>query len=348
VGQTNPLGQTLTYDALGRVRTTSTSLALPGLQTQVVTKTSSYRGIAEDLVESNTSVNLTGDITSIDVNFALAPDGVLAQRDSVTTPLGSTTTSLELIGSGPHQDVTYLTGMNGQVVGSKAYDPWGVLIAESGTESTDLGFQSDPTDEDTGLVDMGARHYLPELGRFLTQDPMRGEPTAPFSQNRAIYGLNDPASLWDPTGYCPKPSVCGPDPRTDHDHQERQVELTTAPSGDADPRNNWSWGPPYLPDIYYEGEPYRIVEPTELPNPCAGGTEDVIEHLTYASKSNVPLTFGKTFIFGANQVLKNLIETFHPESARIATFRLGARGLVWVSAGATAIDVSCDIGGWLS
>jgi RHS repeat-associated protein len=87
--------------------------------------------------------------------------------------------------------------------GSKAYDPWGELIAESGVESSDLGFQSDPTDENTGLVDMGARHYLPELGRFLTNDPLRGNPMESFSGNRYIYGLNDPASMWDPTGLMP-------------------------------------------------------------------------------------------------------------------------------------------------
>jgi RHS repeat-associated protein len=254
---TNPLGQTLTYDALDRVRTTSTSLVLPGQQTQLVKKTSLYRGIAEELVESNTSVNLTGDITSIDANYALAPDGVLAQRDSVTTPLGAITTSLELIGSGPHQDVTYLTRMNGQVVGSKAYDPWGEMIAESGVESSDLGFQSDPTDENTGLVDMGARHYLPELGRFLTEDP------AGDGVNHYAYGGNDPVSMWDPTGLSYAPAGPNGNGKIDKDEQRRSdaiEEQSMSSAGDfrrTEAEVQMAYVPP-LPPYGGEGDPWLI------------------------------------------------------------------------------------------
>ena len=38
------------------------------------------------------------------------------------------------------------------------------------------------------------------LGRFLTQDPLPGSPTAPQTQNRYAYALNNPVNNVDPTG----------------------------------------------------------------------------------------------------------------------------------------------------
>ena len=73
-------------------------------------------------------------------------------------------------------------------------------------ERSALGFQGDLTDAETSQVDMGARNYLPSLGRFTTQDPMAPDPMQPLTGNPYIYGGDDPVSTWDPTGM--RPEAC--------------------------------------------------------------------------------------------------------------------------------------------
>lgn len=121
--------------------------------------------------------------------------------------------------------------------GTQTYDPWGKVRSELGEDSY-LGFQADPTDQDTGLVDMGARNYAPELGRFTTVDPVAGKQSNPLSVNAYLYGVADPVTSTDPTGMCADPWVCpnppGSNKRTRkswnrerdqaHDRQERYHE----------------------------------------------------------------------------------------------------------------------------
>jgi hypothetical protein len=90
-----------------------------------------------------------------------------------TTPLGGVTplptpspvasavtdVTLRYAGLSPHGDLNYLTDQNGAVKGSYTYDPWGEPRSATTTEPSFLGYQGDPTDSETGLVDMGARNY---------------------------------------------------------------------------------------------------------------------------------------------------------------------------------------------
>jgi RHS repeat-associated protein len=50
---------------------------------------------------------------------------------------------------------------------------------------------------------MHARYYQPQLGRFLSVDPVIGDPYSPQSWNRYAYVLNDPLNLTDPFGLAP-------------------------------------------------------------------------------------------------------------------------------------------------
>ena len=67
----------------------------------------------------------------------------------------------------------------GVATGSLSYDPWGAPTAV-GSDATAslLGYQSQPTDPTTGLVDMGARLDDPSKARFTTQDTLLGSPRA--------------------------------------------------------------------------------------------------------------------------------------------------------------------------
>ena len=66
-----------------------------------------------------------------------------------------------------------------------------------------MGEEVDP---DIGLINLRAREYRPGTGRFLTTDPMMGDPEVLFDPespppfNSYLYTNGDPINSWDPTG----------------------------------------------------------------------------------------------------------------------------------------------------
>ena len=83
------------------------------------------------------------------------------------------------------------------------YDPFGTVTSSTGTQSLPLGYQSMYTDQTTGMLDMGARHYDPASGRFTARDTIVGSLSAPISLNRYLYANGNPISNTDPTGHWP-------------------------------------------------------------------------------------------------------------------------------------------------
>jgi len=81
---------------------------------------------------------------------------------------------------------------NGKVIFSADYLPFG--LQSSGLGSFRYGFTRKEFDSDMGMNYFGARYYSPELGRFLTVDPvMQG--FSPY-----VYGNNNPLRYVDPDG----------------------------------------------------------------------------------------------------------------------------------------------------
>lgn len=62
------------------------------------------------------------------------------------------------------------------------------------------GQEGSATDDTPGLIEMGARSYDPQLGRFIQADSMPISNLSSQGLNRYVYGLNDPVNLSDPTG----------------------------------------------------------------------------------------------------------------------------------------------------
>lgn len=85
-----------------------------------------------------------------------------------------------------------------EILFSTNYKPFGLEFAKVGSEI--YKYSGEHYDSETGLYYFGARYYDPDLGRFITEDPLEGFGQDPQTLNRYIHGLNNPLRYRDPTG----------------------------------------------------------------------------------------------------------------------------------------------------
>ncbi|MET7335581.1 RHS repeat-associated core domain-containing protein [Nonomuraea sp. NPDC005650] len=83
---------------------------------------------------------------------------------------------------------------------STAYDPFGTVTAQTGTK-TNVGYQGEYTDPDTGKVNMHARWYQPGTGTFTSRDTATLTPNPSVQANRYTYANASPLTGTDPTGH---------------------------------------------------------------------------------------------------------------------------------------------------
>jgi len=102
------------------------------------------------------------------------------------------------------------------VTDTYSYEAFGNLLASTGTTPNPYRYVGSLGYYQTGssLMHLGARYYLPEVGRFMSQDPLttglvvawlvqlRG-PRA-VTRNPYTYGMNDPTDKTDPDGLAPQ------------------------------------------------------------------------------------------------------------------------------------------------
>ncbi len=81
---------------------------------------------------------------------------------------------------------------------STDYEPFGKPYAVTGTES--YKYTMEKHDDPTGLVYLRARQYDPEIGRFVSADPVLGSLSSPQTLNRYTYVRNSPLKYVDPSG----------------------------------------------------------------------------------------------------------------------------------------------------
>ncbi len=83
------------------------------------------------------------------------------------------------------------------IVWSSDYYPFGSLYDEEVVQSNELRFPGQYHDRESDLYYNWHRYYEPELGRYVTPDPLRlrsGDP------NLYRYGLDNPLRYLDPNG----------------------------------------------------------------------------------------------------------------------------------------------------
>jgi RHS repeat-associated protein len=122
----------------------------------------------------------------------------------VSVALNPTTTAETWSYPNQHGDVIFTTDRTGTRIGSpRTFGPYGTgSPADTNTDSRDLGYLGSGgnrfTDHATNIepvIDMGARPYVPRLGRFLATDPEEGG-----CANAYTYVHGDPVNVTDVDG----------------------------------------------------------------------------------------------------------------------------------------------------
>jgi RHS repeat-associated protein len=101
-----------------------------------------------------------------------------------------------------HGTLLLATDESGAVVGNQRYTPFGASWSGGSAVGRFLGRTAD---EETGLIQLGARYYAPTLGRFISADwYVLENPSKPYripqGYNVYSYALNNPLAFKDPSG----------------------------------------------------------------------------------------------------------------------------------------------------
>ena len=92
----------------------------------------------------------------------------------------------------------------GEVVGFSDYAPFGQeLSGRTQGDTNATNYTGHELDGETGLVYAGARYYVPEIGRWVSVDPLSDHP-AQVDKSPYAYAWNNPVVLDDPDGRCPR------------------------------------------------------------------------------------------------------------------------------------------------
>ena len=95
--------------------------------------------------------------------------------------------------------VRQLTDSDPEVTLARSYEPFGSVMASSGSGETSYSFTGEWADG-TGLMHLRARYYAPRIGRFNTRDLWKGDIYQPISFNAWLYAISNPVNVLDSSG----------------------------------------------------------------------------------------------------------------------------------------------------
>jgi RHS repeat-associated protein len=184
---------TYTYDTWNR-----TTKAVVGSNTVLYT----YDGLDRAVTRKLNSSAATTNYYRGDTEQVVSTAGTLVAYGGSDTPLAqSASGTVSDYEQNLHGDMSLTVTTAGTASGTHTYDPYGKTVTATGTGATaGFGYQSDPTDPTTSLVDMGTRLYDPSQGRFTSQDSEFGGWDDPNTINQYTYAADSPLQYTDPTG----------------------------------------------------------------------------------------------------------------------------------------------------
>ena len=121
------------------------------------------------------------------VDYVYGPEGRPLEQIE-----GATVTYLQADQQG---SIRLLTNAAGTAIGRYDYDAWGNVIKHTGSAASNLQYDGQYTDAETGYQYLRSRYYDPHTGQFLSPDPIY-----PITQSRFDFAANNPLDLGDPFG----------------------------------------------------------------------------------------------------------------------------------------------------
>src|SRR6266542_5155168 len=92
------------------------------------------------------------------------------------------------------------TNQQGNAVSNYSYEALGAITSQKGQDSNSYTYMGQAYDSSTGLYYFNARWYDASIGRFISADPLPGNPFQSGSTNRYAYALDNPIAYEDVSG----------------------------------------------------------------------------------------------------------------------------------------------------
>ncbi|MEA5668060.1 RHS repeat-associated core domain-containing protein [Stenotrophomonas sp. MH1] len=112
--------------------------------------------------------------------------------------VGQAQTTVEYIHTDALGSPVAVTNASGNVIEREVYEPYGSPITRPPSDQP--GFTGHVADSLTGLTYMQQRYYDPQIGRFLSVDPVTAYSNPVGAFNRYWYANNNPYKFTDPDG----------------------------------------------------------------------------------------------------------------------------------------------------
>jgi RHS repeat-associated protein len=191
--------QTFTWDRQGRLTgvstgsTTNAAYVYDADGNMLVQRNPSANTVTLYLPGQELTLNTSTNVVS-GKRYYTAPDGTVCVRTGTTAAAYSYLFS-DHLGTG-----TLTLNNNGQNPTWRAFTPYGGPRGPQPASWPDKhGYLGKPTDSTTGLTILGARHYDPDVGRFISVDPLL-DATDPNQIGGYTYAGDDPVNRSDPDG----------------------------------------------------------------------------------------------------------------------------------------------------
>jgi RHS repeat-associated protein len=224
-------GSTLVYDANGNLVSGGGRAPVwnaENLITQIGTTQFKYDALGERVKKTSgttTSLYPFGDdyeITNGVVTKYISIEGVGVVAKKVT---GGSSPGVYWFLSDHLGSLQGVLDINGAAISRRTYRPYGQTLGQSGSHTESRGWIDQRNDSETGLTYLHARYFDPQLGTFLSADPIGVE----GGINQYAYGFGDPVNWADRSGFSVSP--CEPDGGVCPEHPADGLTPDSVPGG---------------------------------------------------------------------------------------------------------------------